>query len=1230
MRILQIRFKNLNSLWGEWKIDLTHSAFADGIFAITGPTGAGKTTILDAICLGLYGRTPRLKDLTQSTNELMSRQTGECFAEVIFEAGPSNAQGKYAATWSQHRAHKKPDGALQQPKHELADISMGSILETRQRNVDAKIEEITGLSFDQFIRSMLLAQGDFAAFLQSSAGERSPILEQITGTEIYSHLSSYVHELRGAKRAQLAAKELELSSLKALNAEERAALEADLKTKIAEETTLYSHMSDCRNQLDWINSLTSLEQELEKLEEQHFDLSRRENDFSEDAKRMENAVLALEFGGAYASLLGLRKEQESEKKLRSECQAKLPELEADVRRAGEAFQLAGSALVEKQTEQKNGLELLRKIRELDFKEREKNPLIEECLQVSAQLEKTFGELKGRHEIDREQLEKAHIKMRDLQKALQANVADERLLEQLGTIRSRFEVLAASQEKLKHLSKELEENEKNKREASSHWNELSALYETIKAKFSTVEKNIQKLRGNIESTLDGQTLSELRETMNALTNRKNQQLEIEETLRKRIALQGDMEEIKSKNAALAVLRNKNELKIAAQQEKIKVQENEKKHLENEVVLLTRVRDLEENRAHLQDGEPCPLCGSTVHPYATGNIPDMSDIQVALTQTLETLTQEQGVLTTLLAENIGIDRELADNHSASEELLSLFQENEEQLLDKMAALQMKLPSDSEPLVEAARLRQKTEEKLQNAFLNVERAERIEKELISLRDELDKIRSEQEQTARKLQESEFKKESAGKESERLLQELRICKEDLNSLRLDLIHQISPFGFKNIPDEQPEHILNLLEERSRTWQDSYKQRIELEKQISAWERDLHHVQSHLDKLNLELKDKYESCKKLRSERDSLHQQRTALFGEKNAEDEEKRLAEIVETAQNHLETKRTAREKVLQDFANLQSRIDELGKTIHIREDILQKAELSFSKQLTANGFKNEEVYLSFCLPENERRSLQEKAQALLVERSELEARRTDKKFATEELRRKHLATEGKEEIAHKLMHTEACLKKLQHEIGAFRQRLLDDEHLSGERRRHMEIVENHRKELDRWNKLHDLIGSADGQKYRNFVQGLTFDMVIHHANTQLQKITDRYLLLRSENDTLDLKVMDNYQAGEIRSTQNLSGGESFIVSLALALGLSQMASRKIRVDSLFLDEGFGTLDEEALDSALSALSGLRREGKMIGVISHVGALKERIGTQIEVIPQGNGRSFIQAPGCSRIEPK
>ncbi len=235
MRILQVRFKNLNSLVGEWEIDLTHPAFAsDGIFAITGPTGAGKTTILDAICLALYGRTPRLNKVTKSGNEIMSRQTGECFAEVTFET----QRGRFRCHWSQHRARKRPDGEFQAPKHEIVDAASGKIIEAKIRDVAYRIEKVTGMDFDRFTRSMLLAQGGFAAFLQAPPDERAPILEQITGTEIYSRISIRVHERQREEQDKLKILQAETAGIVILEPEQEKEIQQVLESKQKEETDL--------------------------------------------------------------------------------------------------------------------------------------------------------------------------------------------------------------------------------------------------------------------------------------------------------------------------------------------------------------------------------------------------------------------------------------------------------------------------------------------------------------------------------------------------------------------------------------------------------------------------------------------------------------------------------------------------------------------------------------------------------------------------------------------------------------------------------------------------------------------------------------------------------------------------------------------------------------------------------------------------------------------------------
>ncbi len=191
MKILSLRFKNLNSLKGEWKIDFTQAPFNDnGLFAITGSTGAGKTTLLDAICLAIYHKTPRLGLLTPSNNEVMTRGEAECLSEVEFDV-----KGKaYRAFWSMRRSHGKSDGNLQAAVVELAEVENNKIIASQAKKKLEVVEHVTGLDFDRFTKSMMLSQGQFAAFLNAKESERAELLEELTGTEIYGLISERVHQ----------------------------------------------------------------------------------------------------------------------------------------------------------------------------------------------------------------------------------------------------------------------------------------------------------------------------------------------------------------------------------------------------------------------------------------------------------------------------------------------------------------------------------------------------------------------------------------------------------------------------------------------------------------------------------------------------------------------------------------------------------------------------------------------------------------------------------------------------------------------------------------------------------------------------------------------------------------------------------------------------------------------------------------------------------------------------
>lgn len=1081
MKILELRFKNLNSLYGEWVIDFTDPEYvAGGIFALTGPTGAGKSTILDAICLALYGATPRLGKITKSGNEIMSRQTGECYAEVLFES----QAGRFRCHWEQRRSRKKVDGKLQDQEHQIADDATGKPIETKKSLVGAVIEDKTGMDFDRFTRSILLAQGGFDTFLKADVEQKSKILEQITGTEIYSEISRRVHERQRHEQETLRILNAVTSGIVILEPEQEKDIQDDLAAKQKLETELAGKSTETGKAITWLTTIEKLKKEILSLTGDADKLKTDTEAFKPERVKLELATKAASLDAIYVSVTSLRKPQADDQTALKTDETALPELESSANTQTEALKTAEQLTIKSKEELKTAAPLILKIRLLDQKIAEQTKAVSQvadaCTKEAAKIETD----KQAREKEQEKRTAAEKTLEAAERYLKENAQDEWLISGLAGVEEQLGNLLSKQQEITQKETDVKKADTAVSDATKKLDEASKQCGLKKKELETAGKNLQQGKDSLSELLGDKLLREYR--------------------------------------------------------------IEKETLYRELPFIKKIEALEDHRAKLEDGKPCPLCGSSEHPFAEGNGPVPDEVE----QKIESLT-------TL------IDK--ADEQEA--------------VIKKLEQAQT-----------AARKNLNDTEKLETDAANDKKA--AEKALTELKGALTRLRP--------------------------------C---FDELKLAVSRKLQSLGISEMPEAEGEQLLESLKSRLEAWQKQVKQKADIEKQIAAIDSEVKRLDAVMDTQVKALTEKQNALERLKWELADGTKERKQLYGDKQPDDEDGRLNTAIADAEKAEKNKRDLTTKLQQELTTAKTNMDSLKKRIEQRTPELQKAETDFATALIPAGFADETAFIDARLRLKDRESLSARAKALDDEEMALKAKQQDRENRLAIENAKKLTDKTLVELEPQFKKFEESLKALRNDIAGLNHNLSQNATAKERIKEKQSAIEAQKKECHRWEKLHGLIGSADGKKYRNFAQGLTFELMVSHANRQLEKMTDRYLLIRDDQQPLELNVVDNYQAGEIRSTKNLSGGESFIVSLTLALGLSKMASRKVRVDSLFLDEGFGTLDEEALETALETLSGLQQDGKLIGIISHVSALKERISTQISITPVSGGRSSLCGPGCTKV---
>lgn len=965
MKIIAIRLKNLTSIEGSLEIDFMQEPLRSaGIFAISGPTGAGKSTILDALCLALYDRAPRfaasvetvyLTDVGENlisqadVKNFLRRGMSEGYAEVDFVGITGQ---RYRSRWSVRRTHGRANGSLKTQAIQVTNLDTNEEFQGSKKEILNRLTEVVGLTYEQFTRTVLLAQNDFATFLKSRESAKAELLEKLTGTEVYSRISQEVFTRNKTALEALNLLKSSMSFIELLPEEEFQGLLAERELLTTLRAAGIRQLAELNEHLSIVRSLKAQEEQREK----------KQREGAAEAEKQDKLRQVL------------TQQTEALTRFREQCEALQP--------------------------------VLRKARELDVQIQTVQAGYQQAHQTLQSSRQQTAELVKKQQAGKEVLESSCTAMNRLLKTEDAiHVA---LLQESPS-------------------------------AASEWQRMEQLLTREEQQLNL----LQQANDERVTRLNAFKIHSLGEEQTTLLQQQTAVQRARQAGEQLILLQSKQQLLSAEAKTLTQ-------QLSAKEEQVR---SMRRLYEN--ARMTMSKDVVSLRNELHEGDACPVCGSTAHPYR-----QEEGVADALYQSIEKEYQEAtDTYKQLNDKNIALLRDLrnlAEQQTVHEELLVAYPEAE------------RTPQ----------------------FLN-QRLTQIQNRLHQLTERL----NEYQQLYAEWQQQE----EAVKKLRTYCESLR---ESLTRLRLQL-QQMNALAEQLLMLRQAETI----------------------------------AQTRFNAINEELV-------KLQSERGTLLKGKSADEAEAAVIRHEKEMNTALEQARKEVDS-------VQARISMLQGELKQLG--ISIEELMAQKARMNEPERLPETIAARQEENLN-----TERRL--SAVEAFLLRQKQ---------------NRELLEVKGKE-------------------------------------------LATRQEEAERWGKLNKLIGSADGAKFKVIAQSYTLNLLLRHANKHLAYLSKRYKL-QQVPDSLALQVIDCDMCDEVRTVYSLSGGESFLISLALALGLSSLSSNNLKVESLFIDEGFGSLDADSLRTAMEALEQLQMQGRKIGVISHVQEMSERITVQVRLHKSVNGKSEI-----------
>ena len=1250
MKILRISGKNLASLAGEFLVDFEAEPLASsGLFAISGPTGAGKSTLLDALCLALYDATPRLlkragsqlPDVGGDTvsaldpRTLLRRGAAEAWAEVDFLG---NDDIRYRARWSVRRAYGKPGGALQPSKMTLHRLPELAPLGGTKTEVALEIVQRIGLSFEQFTRAVLLAQNEFSAFLKTDENERGELLETLTGTTIYSEISKRAFERYRAEQERTRALAAKLANQAPMPQEEREKLEAErVNAELALEA-VDARRAALEAELRWHQEAVKLE----RSEAQALASLAAAQAAQQDAAGRRQRLATLDAVQPARPLAAEVLRLQEERKAAVESTAKLEgalgtALDArrqavlDVDAALAAADAADNALRAAAPQLDGAKALDAAIAALAPSHAQAAAALEAARQEARQARAVHASKAAEHETAKAQRERAagwlaaHARLEPM--AAQWQRWDKLLAQAAQSVT--LDAGAATQ---------LATASRQAQEAAAHEGAAGLALADAAARLDTLDAARREAMAALDAG-DPQALDHERQALDArrerLASAEKAWTALVTTRQEHADTAGELDRIDTARAAAGRLLD--EARAAAPALMAAMQQAEKSLGAAELACAASVEQL---RATLSDDNPCPVCGSHQHPYRDVGRGDM------LHKMLAGLRAEVADCRARVRDNEAVQAAQAATLAASSERLAGLQRERSTLrkvLDELEAEWTAQPLAAEAPADALRAAWfgEARETLRDAVAALDNRVTALRRAAQARDAAQAAYDKAQQEHARLRQA---LDAAREGGARLQAELRaktVQREAVAVQLAALLAELDPVlsdacgdGWQDAWRRDPAGWREARARDAAQWQEQTALQTRSGTVLATLEAELAGALERIAQADRHGAGVAAEFKRIDTELGEKRTQRMALWNGRPVLEVERELQAAVGAARNHLSARQAVAAEAAQREASARTALAQLTEHIAGLEGAGTKAASALAEWLEDY---RKSAFVKGLDPVDDTvelgRLLAVGGTWLAQERTALGA--LDAAVAStgavlaERRAQRVLHAEGRPESGLSLETVSAAVEALTAERRAahdlateLRMRIGQDDTRRVQAQAVLADIERQQLEEQRWGKLSELIGSSDGKKFRNYAQQFTLDVLLGYANAHLGQLARRYRLERVTHNgapSLALMVRDQDMGGEVRSVNSLSGGESFLVSLALALGLASLSSNRVRVESLFIDEGFGSLDTDTLGVAMDALDALQSLGRKVGVISHVQEMTERIATKVLVRPAGGGSSAV-----------